>query len=170
MKRSPSHAVVGMLFVLVCVGIGFTLFIASRKAPVTGPTPTPPKEAVAPISVQPSDNAPSTNAVPTPQTETNLVADEQAGSSDTMARLSLKEDMEYPIAKRLLIDQGYVPASGFEDPCPSIGEEECKPYPEIEECSGSGQGYCISIFRKDEKTVELTTYGPGGPVASADFR
>jgi len=85
--------------------------------------------------------------------------------SPEFSALGIKVDMDYAAAKSILLSNGFRPGGGFDDPCSSIGEEQCKPYPEIESCSGTGQGYCLSIFIKGDRKVEVTTFGPGGPIA-----
>ena len=71
------------------------------------------------------------------------------------------EGMEYNKARQIILGYGWKPLRGA---CTGGGADTkiCAPFPEIDDCSGSGQGYCGMNFVKLNQCLIIVTTG-GAP-------
>ena len=83
------------------------------------------------------------------------------------------EGTPYNAARRALLAGGYGPSIGE---CNGIDIATCDAFPELDNCSGTGAGFCDMTFQRDGQCIALVT--SGGPpeegnrnvtVASADM-
>ena len=75
------------------------------------------------------------------------------------------EGMEYPKARKIILGYGWVLSPGN---CTGIDrnyDNSCARFPEIENCSGTGVGYCDMDFAKPGQCLTVTTVG--GPPGNA---
>lgn len=71
------------------------------------------------------------------------------------------ENMEYLKARKIILGYGWAPVAGS---CqgPDVDHHTCATYPEIDNCSGVGIGYCDMAFRRGRQCLYLITIG-GAP-------
>ena len=67
------------------------------------------------------------------------------------------ELLAYVEARRTILDSGWQPLSG---PCEGfVGDEVCRKYPEIGNCSGTGLGFCDMHFERNGHCLVVITTG-----------
>jgi hypothetical protein len=72
------------------------------------------------------------------------------------ARPEKLEHMDYFRARKVIMGHGWNPVSG---PCMQVSKDTCTRFPEIESCSGVGQGLCAMVFVKQNRCLYITTSG-----------
>lgn len=73
------------------------------------------------------------------------------------------EGMSYIEARSIILHLGWTPINGT---CVLVSANECSAFPEIQSCSGVGQGECALAFAKASKCLYVVTYG-GEPSPSS---
>lgn len=150
--RHDNFSISGALLVLAA-----TLAACSGEAAPAGSQETPTN-----VSVQPSlasETGDSAIAAATPQITSTEPA---AFDAEALAGLSFAK------ARDEIVRQGWKP---FEADCIGGGTSPaiCSDYPEIETCSGTGQGFCSLKYTGSGRCLTVVTVGgPPGPQGSGD--
>ena len=75
------------------------------------------------------------------------------------------EGMIYVDAREVILGMGWRPLDG---PCEGImGEKICAQFPEIDNCSGTGLGFCDMHFARGKRCLTVITVG-GPPEPAID--
>ena len=119
-------------------------------------------------AVVPSNSANLNNSVDIP----NGAVQKTNSQSAAVAKppiVTIKKRMSYGKARKLLLAAGWqtpaLPEGGYQETDDKIisscsgSVALCNKLPEIDSCSGSGEGYCAMIFESAEKKLYVTTSG-----------
>ncbi len=78
------------------------------------------------------------------------------------------EGLAYPDARKAIVRLGWTPVDGG---CSGGGTRPrlCATYPEINNCSGTGAGFCNMLFERGQRCLFVVTVG-GSPARYATVR
>ncbi|NJN72695.1 MAG: hypothetical protein HC799_07730 [Limnothrix sp. RL_2_0] len=155
------------LSLIACIGLVALFGCASGDPAETDPQSTSGKDSEETIVVEDKP------VIPDDPTEEPVVAPSvQSGSQAIAPLVDIEEGMAYADARTRLIQQGWVPVKGSEQP-PSGVERTLYNvgFTEVAACAGTGLGQCRFDFyhpdRSEDNSLAVTTYGGGKPEVAA---
>lgn len=66
-------------------------------------------------------------------------------------------DMTYPEAREVIVGMGWIPAGNGSCSGWVPGDNTCADFPEIDDCSGTGMGYCAMTFLRGDRCLDVLT-------------